>query len=200
MARKDTRIRQAEIVGMAMAIIGEMGASGLTTARLAGRLGMTEPNLYRHFRDKSAILCAVVDEIGRLLKEKAASVAGERISPKEKLMRIMANHIAEVELRSGIPRLIFSEEMHVRFPGLRERLLDCIGGYLSIIEDVIEEGMSDGTFRPDIDAKGTARTYLGMVQFAAMRWSLSGLSFSLKGEGMRLCENFCVMLGAGGRP
>ena len=200
MNRKDTRVRQAEIVGMAISIIGEMGVAGLTTARLARRLDMSEPNLYRHFEDKVAILCAVVDEIGRLLKERAGEVAVERISPKEKLRRIMANHIAEVEQRSGIPRLIFSEEMHVKFPRLREKLMECIGGYVSIIEEVIAEGRADGTFRPDIRVKEAARTYLGMIQFASLRWSLSGLSFSLRDEGMRLCENFCRMLEDRARP
>src|SRR5512146_327046 len=131
MNRKNTKVRQAEIVGMAISIIGEMGVAGLTTARLARRLDMSEPNLYRHFQDKVAILCAVVDEIGRLLKERAGEVALERISPKEKLQKIMANHIAEVEQRSGIPRLIFSEEMHVKFPRLREKLMECIGGYVT---------------------------------------------------------------------
>ncbi len=194
MNRKDTRTRQAEIVGMAIAIIGEMGAAGLTTARLAQRLNMTEPNLYRHFQDKVAILCAVVEEIGKLLRERAGELVAQDISPKEKLRMIMANHIAEVEQRSGIPRLIFSEEMHVKVPRLREKLVDCIGGYISIIEDVIAEGRADGTFRPDISVKEAARTYLGMIQFASMRWSLSGLSFSLKDEGRRLCENFCSML------
>ncbi|HEX9859632.1 MAG TPA: TetR/AcrR family transcriptional regulator, partial [Nitrospirota bacterium] len=59
MLKKDTKTRQAEIVSAAIGIIGETGVRGLTTARLAGRLGMSEPNLYRHFADKQAILCAV---------------------------------------------------------------------------------------------------------------------------------------------
>jgi len=194
MPKKDTKTRQAEIVGMAIEIIGEMGVSGLTTARLAERLSMSEPNLYRHFHDKEAILSAVIDEIGMRLMDNAALLAGGEIPPKEKLRLIMVSHINEVEQRSGLPRLVFSEDMHVRYPALRDKLMERIGGYLATMEKVIAEGKADGTFRPDINSKETARAYLGMVQFAAMRWSLSGFSFSLKEEGRRLWVNFYRMI------
>ena len=193
MPKKDTKTRQAEIVGMAIDIIGEMGVSGLTTARLAERLGMSEPNLYRHFNDKEAILSAVIDEIGALLMDNAALLAREEMPPEEKLRLIMESHVNEVEQRGGLPRLVFSEDMHVRYPALRDKLMKRIGGYLATIEKVITEGKADGTFRPDISPEETARAYLGMVQFAAMRWSLSGFSFSLKEEGRRLWVNFYNM-------
>ena len=193
MAKKDTKTRQAEIVGMAIGIIGEMGVSGLTTARLAERLSMSEPNLYRHFHDKEAILSAVIDEIGMRLMDNAALLASEEIPPEEKLRLIMENHINEVEQRCGLPRLVFSEDMHVRYPLLRDKLMERIAIYLATIEKVIAEGKTDGTFRTDISPKETARAYLGMVQFAAMRWSLSGFSFSLKEEGRRLWVNFYNM-------
>ena len=192
--KKDTLTRQAEIVDMAVEIIGAMGVSGLTTARLAERLGMSEPNLYRHFRDKEAILSAVIDEIGELLMDKAGAIADEDIPPEEKLRLIMASHVREVERRGGLPRLVFSEDMHVRYPALREKLMKRIGRYIETVEKAVAEGMEDGTFRRDIDPKETARTYLGMLQFAVMRWSISGFSFSLKEEGRRLWSNFYNMV------
>jgi AcrR family transcriptional regulator len=192
--KKDTKTRQAEIINMAIAVIGEMGASGLTTARLAERLGMSESNLYRHFNGKEAILSAVINEIGVLLMDNAALIAREKIPPEEKLRLIMISHLNEVEQRSGLPRLVFSEDIHIKYPALREKLVTRINGYLSTIESVVSEGREDGTFNPEISPKETARAYLGMMQFAAMRWSLSGFSFSLTEEGRRLWVNFYRMI------
>lgn len=194
MDKKDTKTRQAEIINMAITVIGETGASGLTTARLAERLGMAESNLYRHFKGKEAILSAVIDEIGKLLMDKAARIAGETITPKEKLRLIMASHIKEVERRSGLPRFIFSEDMHVKYPALREKLAKRINGYLATIESVVNEGRYDGSFRGEINPEETARSYLGTMQFAVMRWSLGGFSFSLKNEGRWLWTNFYRMI------
>lgn len=194
MLKKDTKTRQAEIVAAAIAIIGEMGVRGLTTARLAGRLGMSEPNLYRHFADKQAILCAVVDEIGSAIAGKAASIADMGIPADMKLRKVLESHVREVESKSGIPRLVFSEEVHVADTVLRERLVLTIGAYLSVVERVVKEGVDTGVFKHGLGVPETARTFLGMVQFMALRWSLSGFAFSLKGESERLWGNFSRMV------
>ncbi len=200
MEKKGTKIRQAEIVNTAIAVIGELGPSGLTTARLAERLGMSESNLYRHFNGKEAILSSVVDEIGEVLMDKASTLAVEKIPPEEKLRLIMASHIREVEQRNGMPRLMFSEDMHIKYPALRDKMARKISGYISTIESVVNEGIKDGSFKPDIKPAETARTYLGMMQFTAMRWSLAGFSFSLKEEGRRLWVNFYRMIRKQGQP
>jgi AcrR family transcriptional regulator len=194
MKRKDTKTRQAEIVGMAIEVIGEMGVSGLTTARLADRLKMSEPNLYRHFRDKEDILSSVIDEIGTVIMDRAGQIAAQDVPSGDRLERIVGNHFNEVGLRPGMPRLIFSEDMHIKYPALRMKLMERIGGYLSAIEGVIREGMADGSFRTDISPKETAHTCLGMIQFTVMRWSVSGFSFSLDEEAARLRQNFYRMI------
>lgn len=194
MARKDTKTRQAEIVAAAIAIIGEMGVRGLTTARLAGRLGMSEPNLYRHFADKQAILGAVVDEIGSSIAGKAAAIAEQDMPADVKLRKILESHVREVEQKSGIPRLVFSEEVHVSNDELRVRLVGTISVYLAVIESVVADGIESGTLRSGIRAPETARTFLGMVQFSALRWSLSGFGFDLGREAESLWGNFYEMV------
>ena len=52
--------RQRQIVDHAIEMIGEGGLSGLTMRRLSERLGVTEPALYRHFENKTAILAAML--------------------------------------------------------------------------------------------------------------------------------------------
>jgi len=192
--RKDTITRQAEIVEAALDIIGKHGVRGVTTARLAHELGMSEPNLYRHFKDKDAILCAVVDEIGKRIMEKGRLIASTGSTPSDKLKAILESHIREVEQKSGIPRLVFSEEMHVHGRTLRDKLYAMIEAYLKVIEEVMEEGVAIGEFRGDIAVNETARTYLGMVQFSAMRWSLGEFSFLLRDEADRLWKNFYLLI------
>jgi AcrR family transcriptional regulator len=194
MLKKDTKTRQAEIVSAAIVIIGETGVRGLTTARLAGRLGMSEPNLYRHFADKQAILCAVVDEIGRAIAGKAETIAGMDMPADMKLKKIMESHVREVEAKCGIPRLVFSEEVHVTDTALRDRLVRTIGAYMSVIERVVSEGVDKGVFKKGLGVPETARTFLGMVQFMALRWSLSGFAFPLEVESRRLWDNFHGMI------
>jgi len=43
------------VVEAALKLIGEHGMSALTTAALAKEVGMSEANIYRHFRNKEEI-------------------------------------------------------------------------------------------------------------------------------------------------
>lgn len=194
MEKKDTKTRQAEIVAAAIALIGEAGVRGLTTAKLAGRLGMSEANLYRHFSGKQAILEAIVDEIGLVIMDRGLSLSRLAASPDEKLRMILASHMREVKGRSGIPRLVFSEDVHLGNRLLREKLALRIKAYVAIIEEVLAEGVGKGVFRPDLSVEETAKTFLGMVQFAVLRWSLSGFTFSVEDEAACLWANFIVLI------
>ena len=50
------KIRRDEVIVAALDMLNEAGLEGLTTRRLASRLGVESPALYWHFRDKAALL------------------------------------------------------------------------------------------------------------------------------------------------
>jgi TetR/AcrR family tetracycline transcriptional repressor len=50
------KIRGEEVILAALDMLNDVGLDGLTTRRLAQRLGVESPALYWHFRDKAALL------------------------------------------------------------------------------------------------------------------------------------------------
>ncbi|ODT80620.1 MAG: TetR family transcriptional regulator [Pelagibacterium sp. SCN 64-44] len=56
-------IDRGRIVDEAMALLNEVGIDKLTTRKLAERLGVQQPALYWHFRNKSALLDAINSEM-----------------------------------------------------------------------------------------------------------------------------------------
>lgn len=56
-------IEREKIVDAALTLLNEVGLDRLTTRKLAERLGVQQPALYWHFRNKSALLDAVNDEM-----------------------------------------------------------------------------------------------------------------------------------------
>lgn len=56
-------IDRDRIVGEALLLLNEVGIDKLTTRKLAERLGVQQPALYWHFRNKSALLDAVNTEM-----------------------------------------------------------------------------------------------------------------------------------------
>ncbi len=186
----NTEIRREQITQAAFNILAARGVKGLTTFAIAEQVGVSEANLYRHFKNKKEILTLAVDKIGEgLLENLEAARRTTPDKPLRKLRKLFELHLTYIERNEGIPRLVFSEEMHMGNDELRNKLSNAIGTYTKGMESLIREGQKDGSIRKETDAHALALTILGMIQITTMKWSLSGFSFSLVGQGMRLWKN-----------
>lgn len=58
-----SKLDRQTIVTEALALLDETGLDGISTRRLATRLGVEQPSLYWHFRDKEELLTAMADEV-----------------------------------------------------------------------------------------------------------------------------------------
>ena len=56
-------LQREEILEAALALLNEVGLDQFSTRRLAERLGVQQPALYWHFRNKSALLDALNGEM-----------------------------------------------------------------------------------------------------------------------------------------
>jgi AcrR family transcriptional regulator len=58
--RKDLSPRAREIVDVALDLLAEEGPDGLSMRRLADRLGIQAPSIYKHLPDKQALEAAII--------------------------------------------------------------------------------------------------------------------------------------------
>ena len=61
--RKNTEVRQEEIVDAAVRLIGEYGLRGTTVSRIAAAVGIARGALYRHFPNRQAVIEAALVRI-----------------------------------------------------------------------------------------------------------------------------------------
>ena len=187
-------LRRDQIVSAALGIIARKGMSGLTTAAIATEANMSEANLYRHYGNKEEILLEVIKRIGDGLKGNIdKSLQGVR-SPVERLRSVFTLHLHYLATNEGIPRLVFSEEIHHHNPTLRGKLLETIGLYSGRLTGIMKEGQEARVIAPDIDPEALASIFIGMVQVVVLKWVLSGFSFSIEKEGLKVWDNFEKLL------
>ena len=197
--KKSTHIRREEIVQAALQVIGEKGVHALTITEIAGRAGMSDANIYRHFKGKQDILGALGDFISEAVMGKAAGIAAGAGTPLEKLKVIFLSHAALIAANPGLPRFIFSEEIHLGDRQLAQTIAGKMAGYIETLSKVITAGIKDGEFRP-LSPRETAITLLGMIQFTALRWSITRGAFNLDAEAERLWNNFLRLIQAAYSP
>ena len=192
--KKSTRIRKEEIVQAALGIVGSKGIRALTITAIADSAGMSEANIYRHFSGKGAILSAIADFIDSSVMSKAATIAASSRKPLDKLETIFFSHFRVIDANPGIPRFVFSEEIHLGYPELANTLKLRIGNYVETVTGVVAAGLQEGELKQDISPRETALTMLGMIQFTALRQTIGGLTFDVKAESEKLWSNFLLFI------
>ncbi len=133
--------RQEEIVQAAMAVVREEGWAHLTVRRLAERLGVTDPALYRHFEGKGELALAIASRLQRLLLEPVRAIAAESAVPARlRVERILRHHLDLVLATGGLPVLLIAEastgdaRLAERLRGIMEEYARLLGGLLAELE------------------------------------------------------------------
>jgi AcrR family transcriptional regulator len=192
--KKSTRVRKEEIVQAALEVVGSKGVRALTISAIAHSAGMSEANIYRHFSGKDEIVAALAEFIGIAVMGNAAAIAGGSRKPLEKLETIFFSHIALITKHPGIPRFVFSDDIHLGQRNIADTLTLRIGNYIESIAGVIAAGISEGELKQGLSPRETALTLLGMIQFTALRWTISNASFEIRPEAEKLWHNFMILI------
>lgn len=196
--KESTEVRKEQIVRAALGIIGKDGIQGLTTLRIAKEVGISEANIYRHFKNKDAILTATVEGLEDTISNILKTVTTREISPLDKLAQIYKLHLSHIQDNKGVPRLVFSSELHFR-QDLRDKLSSLIERYLKMLTAILDEGVEDGSFKSETDSAAMAGVFVGMIQLSALRWSLSDFNISLLKEGDKLWKEYRKCIEAKGK-
>jgi AcrR family transcriptional regulator len=182
--------RRDQVVTAALKLIGESGMTSLTTAAIAREVGMSEANIYRHFQNKEEILSETIKRIGEGLMRNVDIAMNSASTPIGRLRRAFQLHLQYVDQNRGIPRLLFSDDIHSNKTNLKPKLLEIISGYVLLLENLIKEGKKDGSLKQYIEPKSTALMFIGMVQISIIRWILNDFKLSIEDEGLTLWNNY----------
>ncbi len=179
MHRQSTEVRQRQIIDASLEIIAEKGVSGLTTGEVAKRVGFSEAALFRHFPNKLEILKATMISVHEALISEINIIVAAKNGPLTKLEDILRLQLSFIEKNRGMPRILFSDELHLGDTELRETIVKRHRNYMEIIKSVMREAISAGIFRADLDVDMAARAFFGMIQTAVFNCSLNGFKTGL---------------------
>ena len=187
--RESTEVRQQQITEAALHVIGQKGINGATTVEIASATGISEGNLYRHFRNKEEIIKSVIDKIGNDLVAILAAVA-EISDPLQKLEITFKRHLMYIEGNVGIPRTIFSEETIVSNENLRASVKNTIFMYFQGIKQIVEQGQKIGALDAEMDSQAITSMFIGTIHFAVTRWLMNNFSPKLTDDAEGLWKNY----------
>ncbi len=174
--------RQQEIVEAALELASEQGVKKVTTQAIADRVGIAQPTVFRHFPNRDAIFAAAIDWLAKSLFGALSTFFTGGGPADERLRRLIAAQLRFIEEHRGLPRILFSDRLHLESPPLKAAVQKVMNRYTGNIASLIREGQAEGRFRADLDPDETARYVAALIQGLVMRWSIFDFGFRLDAE------------------
>ncbi|MCW8828591.1 MAG: TetR/AcrR family transcriptional regulator, partial [Gammaproteobacteria bacterium] len=176
---KSHEVRKQEIIEATMALSVEKGLKKLTTQAIADRVGIAQPTIFRHFKSRDAIFGAVINWVGDSLFKVIGDLFSTPGPADERLHQIILKQLAFMGKHRAIPRVLFSDRLHLESPKLKTVVQTMMDGYAQRLTRLIEEGIEQRVFSPELEPDRTARFILAAIQGLVMRWSVYEFNFSL---------------------
>ncbi|MQY23072.1 TetR/AcrR family transcriptional regulator [Nocardia macrotermitis] len=105
--RRRPKNRKAQIVRVAAQAFSERGYHPVGVDEIAAEVGISGPALYRHFRNKYALLVAAAEGGAQILLDAAQAADDPTLEPEARLtaqIRALAEHTIEVRREGGLYR------------------------------------------------------------------------------------------------
>lgn len=167
--------RQKEILQVALDIIREENIDSLTFRGIAEKLGVTEPAIYRHFKDKSAFIETLYIYAEEKLKKISAGFKPGQpaVEQLRRLLEQFLSHLGEVR---AVYLVLLSYSIVLNDEKLKKRMLNIFQTMRARIISILENGVEQGAFRADIELEATATAILGLIQSRCIIYRLSNSS------------------------
>ncbi|MBN2026738.1 MAG: TetR/AcrR family transcriptional regulator [Actinobacteria bacterium] len=174
-----TKDKFTSIIESALQVFGEKGYYNATISEIARSAGVSEATIYEYFGSKEDLLFAIPGEITSQAVQFLESMKAYIKGAENKIRAIACGYFNLYRDNPDYSSLVLLDLKHNRkfmeADGYRE-----VQKAAGFILDAIEEGMSSGEFRDDIDPYLVRSMILGTIEHIFFRWHLKGRSEELE--------------------
>ncbi len=184
----DLTSRQQEIIDVSISLIADKGIQSLTIKNISQTIGISEPAIYRHFKNKFEILLTILDSFEIIAADVLNSEDIKNLSSLGKIEFFLLDRYTRCAENPKLAKLMFSEENFQDDERLANKVLSIMHAHKSAMHKVISAGQNLGEIRDDIDSISLFRIIFGPMRLLIKQWGLSGCRFNLVEEGKKLWE------------
>jgi AcrR family transcriptional regulator len=186
--RQSAEERKAQIVAEVLRLADEIGPDRLSTTDVARAIGLSQPAIFRHFPTKGALWLAVAEDIADRLQSYWAAAEAGATGPQARLKALIGAQLTAIAETPALPSILFSRELQVDNPALREVFRGLLGAFQGRLVAVIRDLQAAGDLKRDVIPEDVAILLTSLVQGVAIRWTLGARGFALVPEGFRLFD------------
>jgi len=188
--------RQKQILEQSIGIIHSEGIQGFTIKNLSKAIGFTEAAIYRHFKSKNEILCAVLDNFTGKLLDFILTIDESEDSSLIKIQKVYHKLSTTFTNKPAYVSVIFAEEIFKNNNTLSKK----VGKILELNNDafkaIIETGQKNNEITNDIASKELTLMVMGAFRLMVKNWKMGDFSFNLKEDSEKLYKSIETLIKA----
>ena len=185
--------KKERILEEAVKLFYERGFSGTTLDDIAGKLGVTKPFIYTHFRSKVELLEAICRPTIEMSLDAISKAAQQQGRASDRLFNGVVDFSKVVLQRQANIAVYFREEKNLSQAGLDD-INALRKSFDRVLSGLLEEGSATGEFQI-ADIRVAALAIGGMVSWA-YTWYQPGGRLSIDDVGAKLAHFALQMVGA----
>ncbi|OAB34053.1 TetR/AcrR family transcriptional regulator [Paenibacillus glacialis] len=169
------------ILEAALKVIAENGFHRSQISKIAKEAGIADGTVYLYFKNKEDILISLFQQrLGDLVSMFNSSIRKTN-SAEEAIRKICEIHYTELEQNVNLA-YVTQIELRQSSLELRKAIGLAVKPYIQLIEEILEQGVQEKLFRPDLDIKLTRLLLFGGMDEVVTSWLISGRKYSLTAQ------------------
>jgi len=158
--------KRTSILIAAQKLFSELGYEGTSTRQIAKESGANMSMINYYFGSKEGVFIEVINDRIKGFKAELISINEDRILPLEKLMKVIEGYTKRILSDIPFHKMMHREISLAQRPEMCLKLKDAMSGNMQVIENIINNGVADGTFRP-VDTRMLIATIIGTISSVA---------------------------------
>lgn len=171
--RNPDRTRR-RILSAAIKLFAAHGFHAVSVDLIVGRARVNKRMVYHYFGSKDALFEAALSEVYQRIESVEFHAVERGRSPREKLSRLLEDYFAFLDAEPEFTRLLQWENLEKGRHLTKENHLLSKNPFLERFRAIVQDGVSTGEFRSDIDVRHLMIHFIGLCFiYHSNRFSLS---------------------------
>lgn len=168
-----------QIIEAAVAVIAENGYHASRVSSIAKKAGVADGTIYLYFKNKEDILISLFEQKMGQFIEQIAKRTDEKNNASEKLLTLIRMHFHQLVANHHLA-IVTQLELRQSNTALRQKINRVLKPYLTVIDNIIEEGKQEGIFRGGLNTPLVRQMVFGTLDEAVTNWVMQEQKYDLE--------------------
>jgi AcrR family transcriptional regulator len=171
--------RQLEIIEAAGKILTVSGVGGLTIKRLAQEMEFSEAAIYRHFKNKEAILIKMLQYLGQNMDERFSNM-DHTLPVIDRFKILFDSQIEFFSKNKYFVVVVFSDGLLEDSEPISEEINKIMKVKMKHLLPIITDGQKAGLFTRDVRSEELLHIIVGAFRLQMYKWRVSHFEMNLE--------------------